>query len=73
VASELRKTYGVQVNWYIWPSWWKAVNFVDSLSQGVCRNADDKSMLVINFDPWNCCSSSFIFASRSLTGKVHRL
>lgn len=28
----------------------KAVNFLDSHSKGICRDTDDKSMLVINFD-----------------------
>ena len=28
----------------------KAVNFLDSCFKGICRNTDDKSMLVMNFD-----------------------
>jgi len=38
LAKELWKTNGTLVNWYVWPSKWKAVHIREDSSNGICRN-----------------------------------
>ena len=50
----------------------KAVYFLHSgFFNATCRNAVDKSVLVTNFEPWNCCNVSCTGGMVALPGKVN--
>lgn len=48
-----------------------SVYFLDSSFEPICKNADDRSVVVMNLDPWNFCNDSFIGGALDLSVNDH--
>jgi len=47
------------------------VYFLDSSCEPICKNVDDRSVVVTNLDPMNFCNDSFIGGALDLSVNSH--